>query len=59
MVLHQEDVTDDMKDGVMMVELKITDMVGALSHSFTPPEVDECAAGENLLDGEAEVSCEG
>lgn len=57
-VLH-EDVTDDIKDGVMMVELKITDMVRAAPSRSFMPEVDECAVGQNLLDGQAEVSCEG
>jgi len=46
-VLQKEDVTDEIKSGLLMVELKITEMV------------DECGVDEHLLDGEANVSCEG
>jgi len=43
--LNEEDVTDAIKEGVLSVEVKITDMV------------DECAVENYLLDGQAEVAC--
>lgn len=62
-----EDVTDAITNGLLMVELKITDMVH-VSDSLANPwrmqyvfeaEVDECGVDEHLLDGEANVTCEG
>jgi len=46
-VIQKQDVTDAITNGLLMVELKITDMV------------DECGVDEHLLDGEANVTCEG
>lgn len=46
-VIDKEDVTNDIHTGLLVLELKITDMV------------DECAVDGYLLDGEASVSCEG
>mmetsp|Transcript_15920 Transcript_15920/g.29943 ORF Transcript_15920/g.29943 Transcript_15920/m.29943 type:complete len:609 (+) Transcript_15920:150-1976(+) len=44
-VLDKKDVTTAIKDGVLRVSLKITDMV------------DECAVEGRLLDGQADLSC--
>eukprot|EP00415_Alexandrium_ostenfeldii_P001072 UN1072 len=44
-VVSNADVTSDAKDGVLLVEAKIS------------PMVDECAAEGNLLDGVVNVTC--